>query len=395
MMWVPPYGDGKDMGYGFTDGILTAVALQWWDPGNGVQVGRAGGGNPASYVSHYHPKGVEVYMTVCNMLNGFNWPWAQQTFKDHPDEFIASLVAEVQNYNLDGVDLDYEGGNNTGGDPEFMKDTTELNLFIRKLGAALHDIDKKLAIATFHSPCWNLPNMSQFPAWVGYVDHARLMGYFDDWEENDRELLDEGGCWSLPADHWAVQRPTNYFKYSWKSEWALSCGASNGFLSIGMPAENDAAFSKWAPGTGYSIEHHIQSILDLDSPTGICIWDNELCCGWQSTSVWALLKEIHDIPADSTTGVKRKTTADLYGFAVPKIFKTGNRVVMNIPVAGTYSVLVTDPAGRIISRLDNAALNSGEQNLPVKFGNTMAGGIYMVRVTGAGKTFSQKLVLNR
>jgi hypothetical protein len=327
------------------------------------------------------------------MYDGFNWPQAQASFIDNQDAFVAACVAEVEKYDLDGVDIDFEGGTMTGGNPEFMRDTTPLNQCFQKLGAALHDKGKKLAIATFHSPCWNLPNMSQFPAWVGYVDHARLMGYFDDWEENDRELLNEGSCWSLPSDHWAVQRPTNYFKYSWKSEWALYCGAGNGFLSIGMPGESEAAVGQWAPGTGYTIEHHIQSILDLDSPTGICVWDNALCCGWQNSSVWALLKQIHDIPS-TDVGVKPKTTADLYGYTKADIFRTGNKIVMNVPKTAEYSITVTDAAGRSIINAKNTVLKAGQQNLPVNLSKSAANGVYLIKVTGAGRTVSQTLIMN-
>ncbi len=68
-------------------------------------------------------------------------------------------------------------------------------------------VKKLLTIDSFHSPCYNAPNMSWWPDWVGYVDAIHSMGYVD---------LSEGSTETFRAP-WALRRcegGAHLFRYS-------------------------------------------------------------------------------------------------------------------------------------------------------------------------------------
>ncbi len=85
------------------------------------------------------------------MRNQWDWEWAKRAANDHPREFSAALIATMQQYRLDGIDLDLEG------EGDFDADRAAYAQFVRNLSAQLKTQKKLLAIDSFHSPCANAP----------------------------------------------------------------------------------------------------------------------------------------------------------------------------------------------------------------------------------------------
>jgi hypothetical protein len=220
--------------------------------------------------------------------------------------------------------------------------------------------------------------MAWWPEVAGAVDHVRTMGYWDDYESNTRELLDEGTCWGLPEDHWAAQRPTNYFKYSWKTQWALECGFDSTMLSLGLPAENYG--DTWGDG---NCQKHIQDILNLESPSGIAIWNHHLPGLWKDGKTWELLKQIRDIErSHSNQTTKSIKTAEYDGSSdLAGISMSKNGFTASIIDAGRYSFSIHDMSGRIIMKTPDAYFSVGTHTVPF---NTkgIAKGIYYAGISG-------------
>ena len=126
MGWVPAYGiDASIKALTSTPAIgqaMTRIGLQFWNPGadgKGVVLAPVDATgkpvNPASIrqLTHWaRSHGVQPLLTVYNnsqVINRWDWPWARRAFAEHPEEFTAALVAAVDQWELDGVDLDLEG----------------------------------------------------------------------------------------------------------------------------------------------------------------------------------------------------------------------------------------------------------------------------------------------
>jgi hypothetical protein len=388
MYWCDSYGVGQDLNYindipNLKD-ALTAVSLQWWQPSaDGSSAGTGLTGSISQYTSTYHAVGVKVFLCVYNCSTFWDWNWAMSAYKENKDQFINSLVSQCEQYDLDGVDIDFEGGTQAGGDAALQLERVPFAEFCRDLGTQLHALGKELSICSFHSPCWNAPNMSWWPDWIGYVDHARLMGYWDDYESSERELLDEGTCWGLPD----ATKPTRYFKYSWKSEWGLECGFDSTVVSIGMPAEN--GMDNWG---GQGCQAHIQDNLNLPSPMGVCIWESELAGAWKDGATWALLKQIHDInPPHSNipTITRRSQGPEKENFGI-SITNSRMKIVTDHP--GEYSIALFDLSGRRLHMMTKRNFQSGANSISLNNVKIPAG-VYVAKITGAEKTIVQKVEL--
>ena len=126
MGWVPAYGiDAAMKALAATPAIgqaMTRIGLQFWNPsvdGKGVVLAPVDAtGKPVNAASikqltHWaHSHGVQPLLTVYNnsqVVNRWDWQWARRAFAEHPEEFTAALVAAVDQWELDGVDLDLEG----------------------------------------------------------------------------------------------------------------------------------------------------------------------------------------------------------------------------------------------------------------------------------------------
>ncbi|MEP6504485.1 MAG: hypothetical protein ABJD97_14200, partial [Betaproteobacteria bacterium] len=170
MGWVPAYGIAASLkALDATPAIgqsLTRLGLQFWNPGaDGKSVVFApvdATGKPVTAASvrtlqrWAKAHGVQALLTVYNnsqVINRWDWPLARRAFAEHPEEFAAALVAAVDTWQLDGVDLDLEG------EGDFSADRPAYAAFVHLLSTALKAKGKLLTVDSFHSPCDNAPNM--------------------------------------------------------------------------------------------------------------------------------------------------------------------------------------------------------------------------------------------
>ena len=203
MGWVPAYGiDASMKALAATPAIgqsMTRIGLQFWNPsvdGKGLVLAPVDAtGKPVTaanikQLQHWaRSHGVQPLLTVYNnsqVINRWDWALARRAFAEHPDEFTAALVAAVDKWELDGVDLDLEG------EGDFSADRVAYAAFVHQLSAALKAKGKLLTVDSFHSPCDNAPNMRWWGDWVGDVATIHSMGYEDLYEGSKATFTPEG-----------------------------------------------------------------------------------------------------------------------------------------------------------------------------------------------------------
>lgn len=222
--------------------------------------------------------GVKVLLTVYNFRDGhWDWPLARSAFADHPDALVANLLATVERHGLDGVDLDLEGNG------IFDEDRAAFADFVAKLSAALNARGKELTIDSFHSPCFNAPNMAWWPDWKGHVDAIHSMGYGDLYEGSTETFTPEGR--SVCAQGEAL------FRYSWQADWAVRHGIDASKVLMGIPG------GEYAWGAGKGRKPLPKQLQDVEATgAGIAIWDvNGIASGrWGSAKAWKALKAFRD-----------------------------------------------------------------------------------------------------
>lgn len=291
--WIPPYGIEKSMQAlqenPHVAAGLTRVGLQFWNPstdGKGLvfaPVHKNGKLLQAEEVKRViawlKARKIQVLLTVYNnsqVRNQWDWEWARRAFKDHPREFSAALIATMQQYGLDGIDLDLEG------EGDFEADRAAYAQFVKNLSAQLKAQKKLLTIDSFHSPCANAPNMRWWSDWQGQVDAIHSMGYQD---------LYEGSTASFTPDGKSVcEGGAPIFKYSWQLAYGKKAGYRADQIVMGMP--NWVA--SWGKGgLGSSISAHLQEAKKLG--VGIALWDLQLGAPeWRSAQIWTEIQQLRD-----------------------------------------------------------------------------------------------------
>jgi hypothetical protein len=285
MGWVPAYGiEASTKALATTPGIgqsLTRIGLQFWNPSvDGKSVVFApvdATGKPVTAANvrllqrwaRLH--GVQPLLTVYNnsqVNNRWDWPLARRAFAEHPAEFIASLVAAVDAYQLDGVDVDLEG------EGDFTADRPAYAAFIHALWAALKAKGKLLTVDSFHSPCDNAPNMRWWGDWIGEVAAIHSMGYEDLYEGSKATFTPEG----KPV----CEGGAALFRYSWQIDYGVRAGYRRDQIVMGMPTWVDA----WGSGgMGASAVDHLREVRSLGG--GVGLWDLQLTApGWSKPATW-------------------------------------------------------------------------------------------------------------
>lgn len=132
----------------------------------------------SSFVTKVHAKKGKVIPTI---TNGSSSELAVITgSRELTDKHIAEIVATVNKFGFDGIDIDYE---NLDG-----KTKDSYSAFIEKLGAKLHENNKLLTIAVLpktDNVIYQFSTSRQAQDWsrIGAaVDEFRIMGY--DWSHN-------------------------------------------------------------------------------------------------------------------------------------------------------------------------------------------------------------------
>ena len=264
-IWVPPYAVDKsrvqiDTSYeniGAKDSI-THLALQFWVPtlqGGVAKVGYLQDRDKtiADLREWGHSRGIRVMLCIFNGENNWDWPLARAGFMEHPDDFAKALIAEMDRYKLDGIDMDLEG-NDT-----YAEDKAPFVAFMTTLSKALRARNKHLTVDTFSAMQWNAPNQSWWPELFPLVDALTTMGY------------DDSGITAPDWRSYAAQKKT--------------AGAYAAKLQIGIPSDKDM----WR---GNTAQEQIDW-LRKDGSMGIGIWDAQLpSSAWKNASIWQAVGEI-------------------------------------------------------------------------------------------------------
>ncbi len=291
MGWVPAYGiEATLKALEANPAIgqsLTRVGLQFWNPGaDGTSVVLApvdATGKPVTAANvrtlqrWARAHGVQPLLTVYNnsqVINRWDWPLARRAFADHPEEFTAALVAAVDAWQLDGVDLDLEG------EGDFSADRAAYASFVRQLSAALKARGKILTVDSFHSPCDNAPNMRWWADWAGDVATIHSMGYEDLYEGSKVAFKPEG----RPV----CEGGAALFRYSWQLDWGIKAGYRRDQIVMGMPTWVDS----WGSGgVGPSVVDHLRELRALGA--GAALWDLQLgAAGWNKPATWEAVQAL-------------------------------------------------------------------------------------------------------
>lgn len=292
MSWAPPYSHKEvkarlqqDMGKFDVGHGLTILGLQFWTPSmdlsGGLQWAIAGDMREPEvewFVKWGKKTNTKILLTVYNYnpkTEEWDWPLAKSAFIKHREKFIDSLLVAVEEYDLDGVDVDLEGLSDLSADRPAFK------LFIHELSAKLKSKGKMLTVDSFHSPCFNAPNMSWWEDWVGKIDLITSMGY-DELGEGSTTKIE--GC----ADGAEV------FKYSYQQNYGVKAGHHPSIISVGMSGWTDEFGPKGKYGNG--VLAHIREVReDLKAPASVSIWDARLGReknDWHKSEVWAELNHL-------------------------------------------------------------------------------------------------------
>jgi hypothetical protein len=265
MTWVPPYAVAKSKarltesfdGMGMKD-ALTHLGLQFWVPTKDGGIARAGrnGETSDAAIAEFRDwggsNGVRVLLCIYNGARSWDWPLARAGFAEHPDKFIDALIAEVEQLQLDGVDIDLEGNGS------FEADKAAFVAFIRKLSKRLHAQGRHLTVDTF-SYKWHAPNQTWWKELLPHIDGLTTMGY------------EELGATAPEWRSYAFQKS--------------AAGRRASRLMIGLPAGRN----EWR---GNTLAEHLRW-LKKDGEVGVSFWDAQIPAeAWQKAEVWKTLGAI-------------------------------------------------------------------------------------------------------
>ncbi|HET9048599.1 MAG TPA: glycosyl hydrolase family 18 protein [Chiayiivirga sp.] len=302
--WVPAYGVDAAMEAMQADPqiaqALTHIGLQFWNPSpDGRSVVLAPASRDGRLIDEAaiarvrefaHARGIKVLLTVYNNSETtLTWDWdlARRAFKGKRRAFARALVATMLKHQLDGIDLDLEG---EGG---FDVDREAYARFVHTLAKAVHGHGTELTIDSFHSPCWNAPNMAWWSDWLGYVDAIHSMGYADLYEASEEAFTAEGQTPCMGG--------AKLFKYSWQLGWGLDAGYRVDQIVLGQPTWVD----RWgASGRETDAISHIREVQGFGG--GIALWDLQLPApGWRQADTWRAVLDLGDHPGEGWKSLSR------------------------------------------------------------------------------------------
>ena len=384
LSWVPPYSVNtcynslnSDFGTFSPKNVMTGLGLQFWRPtssGGLVYEVEVGDTDVIRFREKCTEYGIKLLLCVYNNNQqdpGWDWNLARNAFRSNRTNFVNSLYDECKRLDLDGVDIDLEG---LGGHDD---DREAFALFIKEIGEKLRAEGLWLTVDSFHSPCYNAPNMAWWEDWVGYVDYIHSMGYAELWENNNKTL---NGCPSDPDEE-----GKRFFKYSYQSQYGLDAGLSETVVSVGMPSS-----SSW--GDGY-VRDHMTDVLNLQSPTGICIWDFTLeGSHWRQSATWELAKRLVDLDTGSTKINITQSTVKPQKIAA--VFLSKNQIQLKVEQQGQYTISFYNASGQLYQTIGKKDYNTGVHILPVSY-SSMANGVYFIKISGSKGSVSQKVIVNQ
>lgn len=277
---------------------------------------------------------------------GWDWAIAKKAFIDRRAEFVSDLLAQVEKYDLDGIDLDLEGGGaahkDTAGKLAYLS-------FAKELSDSLHARGRLLTADTY-SYIWNGPSWLWWPDMAPMFDAIHVMGYDN-----------TGACQIL----------TNYSCYVSQEQSALNSKLTRKQLFMGVAPESDTVF--WGR---YPINENLAELKRLVVP--LAFWDlpglNKTV--WGSDSIQAKLDTLFAQP-DSGQVVELVPVLKVND---NKIFLQGTQLYFDRPQGWTFELFDTKGARLVWG---SARRSVSLTHLPE--------GAYTLRLLGNGQSYSQQI----
>lgn len=293
--WVSPYyiNDSKIVLEASFGGIpvkstISRLGLQFWNISSegSVSLLHSTDADVQWFADWGKQNNIKILLTVVNDGSvengypGFDWTLVRDAcYGTRGDTLIANLLAEVDKYDLAGIDLDLEGEDGQGS-PFTNDDNIKYAVFVNKLCDSLHAGDRICTIDSYPGNEWGAPKPDWWSSWKDRIDAIHTMGYTSSY-------------WSCPTER----------SYQGQQNLAISAGIEPQKLLIGMPMW----VNNWAgsnSNTGTSNIENLNYILNcLQYQTGIALWDIhtpvDVIKGtsihpWTADTVWRLIKAIHD-----------------------------------------------------------------------------------------------------
>ncbi|HEY8400397.1 MAG TPA: glycosyl hydrolase family 18 protein [Cytophagaceae bacterium] len=290
MTWIPIYGIDNCKAL-MNDPVksewlkngLTHIGLQFWVPGDNGEVvfvtdyqftykAATIGKDVTDFVTWSKANNVKIMLCLHNVrYEDFDWALTKKVIYDYPEETVNNIMEIVTSYNLDGVDIDFEGIGDFTSDKEAFVD------FLNKLGDTLHATGKELSVDIFSTPCYNSPSPAWESAMAPYVDFMNIMGYNETYE-NDNTLFQY--CPQLPSEVNIYP-----FRYSYIENFlTVKQGVSSEKLNYGLPGW----VAEWG---GQCAQGNILDIMEISESGGIAIWDLQMNGNgfWKHSDTWELI----------------------------------------------------------------------------------------------------------
>lgn len=299
MTWVSPYyiNESKtvlEKSYGGipVKSALSRIGLQFWNITTKSTVNLQSNINKQITVDEVKwwaswgkQNNIKILLTVVNDggpeygNHGFDWRLVRAAcYGNKGNTLIVNLLAEVEKYDLAGIDLDLEGEDGQG--PYTNDDKIKYAVFVNNLCDSLHARGKICTIDSYSETEYGAPRASWWSSWKGRIDAIHTMGYTSEY-------------WSNPTVN----------SYQGLQDMAIGAGIEPQKLLFGLPMWVD----KWAGSSnnmGVSNIDNLNYIQNcLKNKTGITLWDihapADVIKGttthpWTADAVWKLIKAIHD-----------------------------------------------------------------------------------------------------
>ena len=293
-IWVPPYYISEckntvDMDFGgikMKDAI-TNLALQFWtpNPDNPGQVvfqpkyagsssSKVNDDNVRWFVNWGKTNKVPVILCIYNSMKQSSgsemWDWQlvhNSISSTYRTSFVKSILAQVDKFDLDGVDIDFEG-NDSKYDVDWLRaDSTNFYTFSQQLADSLHKRGKIVNVAVFNDK-WNVPGILWWQKLLKIYDGVETMGYTSA---------------TAPI---SGSEAAHKYQYDTLMTVAKQGGVNRGRkLMIGLPSDA----TSWK---GTTLDANLDWLLKNGkmsdtSTVGLCIWDAALkSSAWRTKAVW-------------------------------------------------------------------------------------------------------------
>jgi hypothetical protein len=261
--WQPYYS--HDAGYANlqTHGDkFTRLGLQfWYVNADGTLSQQSSDQEITRFQTLAKSKGIKILLTPYNADpdgNGgtdWNWPNGRSAFINNQDKFIANLLAIVDQYKLDGIDLDIEGEQEVETDYVGRYHYAQ---FVKKLNKELKARGNKILSIDAYAYHFNGPNDYWWEDWIYTADMVHVMGY---------EAIGAG--------------VSGWQNYRHRQNWAISKRWNPSKVAMGLPTyDRNTGSTSWL---GLTPGQHLDTLIKIKSP--VAIWDLPSLSRWSLSEI--------------------------------------------------------------------------------------------------------------